>query len=127
MDTVNLRNARVLVTGGAGLIGSHIVDRLLLEPVGEVIVLDNFTRGRRENLSTALESHRVTVVEGDIRNRSFVAEWMKGAVEHKGSWWPDWRQWLESIHAEKVTARPVGTKAMPPIEDAPGSYVRVRA
>jgi len=78
MDAVNLRNARVLVTGGAGLIGSHIVDRLLLEPAGEVIVLDNFTRGRRENLSTALQSNRVTVVEGDIRNRAFVAEWMKG-------------------------------------------------
>jgi polyhydroxyalkanoate synthase len=56
-----------------------------------------------------------------------LADWLKGAKEHKGSWWPDWRQWLEGIHAEKVAARPVGTKAMPPIEDAPGSYVRVRA
>src|SRR4029079_18352284 len=78
MDTVNLRNARVLVTGGAGLIGSHIVDRLLLEPAGEGIVLDNFSRARRENLSAALPSNRVTIVEGDIRNRSLVAEWMKG-------------------------------------------------
>ncbi|MBI5319419.1 class I poly(R)-hydroxyalkanoic acid synthase [Bradyrhizobium sp.] len=55
-----------------------------------------------------------------------VAEWMKGAVEHKGSWWPDWLQWLESIDAERVPARPVGN-VLPPIEDAPGSYVRVRA
>ncbi len=55
-----------------------------------------------------------------------VAEWMKGAVEHKGSWWPDWRQWLESIDAEQVPARHVGD-VLPPIEDAPGSYVRVRA
>ena len=55
-----------------------------------------------------------------------VAEWMKGAVEHKGSWWPDWRQWLESIDAERVPARTVGD-VLPPIEDAPGSYVRVRA
>ena len=56
-----------------------------------------------------------------------LANWLKGAQEHKGSWWPDWRQWLEGIDAEAVPARPAGTEAMPPIEDAPGSYVRVRA
>ncbi|MDP1867138.1 MAG: class I poly(R)-hydroxyalkanoic acid synthase [Bradyrhizobium sp.] len=62
----------------------------------------------------------------NIRDIS-LADWLKGAQEHKGSWWPDWRQWLESIDAETVPARPVGTAALPPIEDAPGSYVRVRA
>src|SRR3954453_4511758 len=56
-----------------------------------------------------------------------VAEWMKGAVEHKGSWWPDWRQWLGALDPEEVPARTVGSEAFPPIEDAPGSYVRVRA
>jgi polyhydroxyalkanoate synthase len=56
-----------------------------------------------------------------------LADWLKGAQEHKGSWWPDWREWLENIDAETVPARAVGTDAMPPIEDAPGSYVRVRA
>jgi polyhydroxyalkanoate synthase len=56
-----------------------------------------------------------------------LADWLKGAQEHKGSWWPDWREWLEGIDAEKVPARAVGTDAMPAIEDAPGSYVRVRA
>jgi polyhydroxyalkanoate synthase len=55
-----------------------------------------------------------------------VAEWMKGAVEHKGSWWPDWLQWLEGLDGERVPARTVG-EVLPPIEDAPGSYVRVRA
>ncbi len=54
-------------------------------------------------------------------------DWLKGAQEHKGSWWPDWREWLESIDGEKVPARAVGNDALPPIEDAPGSYVRVRA
>src|SRR5882757_3147694 len=54
-------------------------------------------------------------------------DWLRGAQEHKGSWWPDWRGWLGSIDAEEVPARAVGTEAMPPIEDAPGSYVRVRA
>jgi polyhydroxyalkanoate synthase len=60
---------------------------------------------------------------GDVK----LADWIKGATEHKGSWWPDWRQWLDGIDAEHVPARAVGTEAMPPIEDAPGSYVRVRA
>jgi polyhydroxyalkanoate synthase len=56
-----------------------------------------------------------------------LADWLKGAQEHKGSWWPDWREWLEGIDAAKVPARAVGSNATPPIEDAPGSYVRVRA
>ncbi|SCB34403.1 polyhydroxyalkanoate synthase [Bradyrhizobium shewense] len=56
-----------------------------------------------------------------------VAQWMKDAVEHKGSWWPDWRQWLGELDPEQVPARSVGSDALPPIEDAPGSYVRVRA
>lgn len=54
-------------------------------------------------------------------------DWIKNAQEHKGSWWPDWRQWLEAIDPEQVAAREVGAAALPPIEDAPGSYVRVRA
>jgi polyhydroxyalkanoate synthase len=56
-----------------------------------------------------------------------LADWLKGADEHKGSWWPDWRQWLQTIDPEEVPAREVGAAALPPIEDAPGSYVRVRA
>jgi polyhydroxyalkanoate synthase len=56
-----------------------------------------------------------------------LADWLKGAQEHKGSWWPDWRQWLETIDPEEVPAREVGAAALSPIEDAPGSYVRVRA
>src|SRR3982074_2937228 len=56
-----------------------------------------------------------------------LTDWLKGAQEHKGSWWPDWREWLENIDAEQVPARGVGTEALPAIEDAPGSYVRVRA
>jgi len=54
-------------------------------------------------------------------------DWIKGAQEHKGSWWPNWREWLGAIDPEEVPARSVGSDAMPPIEDAPGSYVRVRA
>jgi polyhydroxyalkanoate synthase len=56
-----------------------------------------------------------------------LSDWIKGAQEHKGSWWPHWREWLESLDAEQVPARAVGGGTMQPIEDAPGSYVRVRA
>ena len=78
MDTLNFRNARALVTGGAGLIGSHIVDRLVLEQVSEIVVLDNFTRGRRENIAAAADRGPVTIVEGDIRDRALVHDIMKG-------------------------------------------------
>jgi polyhydroxyalkanoate synthase len=54
-------------------------------------------------------------------------EWIKGATEHKGSWWPDWLDWLRAIDAEAVDARAVGSEALPALEDAPGSYVKVRA
>ena len=78
MDALTLRNARVLVTGGAGLIGSHIVDRLVAEPAAEIVVLDNFVRGKREHLASAEARGRVTVVEGDIRDRALVADVMDG-------------------------------------------------
>lgn len=56
-----------------------------------------------------------------------LADWLRGAEEHKGSWWPDWRAWLETIDAEQVPARIPGAGPLKVIEDAPGSYVRVRA
>jgi len=63
----------------------------------------------------------------DQTKATTLADWMKGAQEHQGSWWPNWREWLSSIDAEEVAARAVGTEAHPALEDAPGSYVRVRA
>jgi polyhydroxyalkanoate synthase len=63
----------------------------------------------------------------DAIDTATLAAWMEGAQEHKGSWWPDWHAWLRNIGAKEVAAREVGTVALPPIEDAPGSYVRVRA
>jgi len=67
-----LDGAHVLVTGGAGTIGSTIVDQLLEAGVGHVDVLDNLVRGRLANLDDALASGRVTLVEGDIRDRDLV-------------------------------------------------------
>ncbi len=75
--TVNDR--RALITGGAGLIGSHIADLLLeTNPAIEVVVLDNFVRGKRSNLEKAAASGRLTIVEGDIRDPQTVARVMQG-------------------------------------------------
>jgi nucleoside-diphosphate-sugar epimerase len=70
---------RVLITGGAGLIGSHIADRLVAAGASEIVVLDDFSRGRRENLAGALASGRVRIVEGDVRDRAAVGRAMEGA------------------------------------------------
>ncbi len=75
---VNLRGARVLITGGAGLIGSHIADRVVAESAAEVIVLDNFVAGLRENLASASRSGRVRMIDGDIRDAACVQEAMRG-------------------------------------------------
>jgi len=72
-------SGRILITGGAGLIGSHIVDELLRLGAAEIVVLDNFSRGRRENLSDALPGGRVRIVDGDIRNRADVEKAISGA------------------------------------------------
>lgn len=76
MDIRNYK--RVLVTGGAGLIGSHITDQLIAGGVGEVLVLDNFVRGRMENLAQAMPSGKVRVVEGDLRDVDLVKRTMEG-------------------------------------------------
>lgn len=73
-----IRAGRVLVTGGAGMVGSTIVDQLLDQEVDEIVVIDDFTRGRRENLRSALQRGRVRVTEGDIRDRDLVAKTMEG-------------------------------------------------
>jgi len=67
-----LRGARVLVTGGAGTIGSTVVDQLIEAGVAQVDVLDNLVRGRRANLEPALASGKVNLVEGDLRDRDLV-------------------------------------------------------
>jgi len=71
---VSIEGARALVTGGAGTIGSHVVDELVRGGAAEIVVLDNFVRGRRENLAGALENGPVTLVEGDIRDQALVRE-----------------------------------------------------
>src|SRR5215475_3622996 len=72
-----LRDARVLITGGAGLIGSHIADQLVREGCSEIVVLDNFVRGRLGNLTQACAAGPVTVINGDITDRTAVAKAMQ--------------------------------------------------
>ncbi len=54
-------------------------------------------------------------------------KWLAGAKFHEGSWWPDWGAWLARKAGKKVPARHPGDGKLTPIEDAPGSYVKVRA
>jgi len=74
-----LADTRIVVIGGAGFIGSHIVDQLLDEAVGEVVVLDNFVRGQRANLEAARRDPRLRIVEGSITDRSGLRRVLDGA------------------------------------------------
>ena len=56
-----------------------------------------------------------------------VDEWIAGAAEHPGSWWPFWAKWLSARSGGKVPARDPAKGALKPIEDAPGSYVKVKS
>lgn len=80
-----------MVIGGAGLIGSHTVDQLLQEDVGEIVIYDNFCRGTRDNLTAALKDPRVKVFEigGDICQSDILAAALKGAdgVFHFAALW----------------------------------------
>lgn len=69
---------RALITGGAGLIGSHIADKLVTEDYDEIVVLDNFTRGWQKNLDAVAASGKLTLVEGDICDVNLVREVMDG-------------------------------------------------
>ena len=73
-----LSRKRILVTGGSGFIGSHIVDLLLKAGAQDIVVIDNMIRGRPENLATAFASGRVHLVEGDIRDKKLIKEHIEG-------------------------------------------------
>jgi polyhydroxyalkanoate synthase len=53
--------------------------------------------------------------------------WLDAAEEHPGSWWPDWQTWSEAQDGRRVPAREIGGGKLSPIEEAPGSYVRVKS
>jgi nucleoside-diphosphate-sugar epimerase len=72
-----IEGSTIAVVGGAGFIGSHIVDQLLDEPVERVIVVDNFVRGTRGNLEQAAKDPRVDVREGSILDLPFLHQVME--------------------------------------------------
>lgn len=75
---IDLSKSRVLITGGAGFVGSHIADCILKEKVSEVILLDNFVRGSRDNIKEAMKSSRVRLIEGDILDRDLLERLFEG-------------------------------------------------
>jgi UDP-glucose 4-epimerase len=88
---MDIRGKTLLVIGGAGLIGSHTVEALTREDIGEIIVFDNFARGTHENLALALKDPRVRIydVGGDIGQSDILAAAMKGVqgVFHFAALW----------------------------------------
>jgi UDP-glucose 4-epimerase len=84
-----LSGSRILVTGGAGFIGSHVVELLLDGGAAEVTVLDNFVRGTRANLEAVEQDPRLRIVEGSIVDRDLLAELTQGrdSVFHLAALW----------------------------------------
>lgn len=88
---MDLKGKKLVVIGGAGLIGSHTVDRLTQEDVGEVLIYDNFARGSIGNLEQALKDPRVKIydVGGDITQPDILGSALDGAdgVFHFAALW----------------------------------------
>lgn len=88
---MELNGKKLLVIGGGGLIGSHTVDKLLKRDVAEIVVYDNFARGRQENLAEALKDPRVRIydVGGDILHTDILDSAMQGVdgVFHFAALW----------------------------------------
>ena len=77
---MKIDGSTIVVTGGAGLIGSTTIDQLLrLHSPAHVTIFDNFSRGTRANIAAAVKDPRVRIVEGDIRDREAVARVLDGA------------------------------------------------
>ena len=88
---MDIKGKKLLVIGGAGLIGSHTVDALLKDDIKELVMYDNFTRGRDENIAAALSDPRVSVydVGGDILQTDILKSAMQGVdgVFHLAALW----------------------------------------
>ena len=88
---MDIRGKKLVVIGGAGLIGSHTVDELVKEDIGEIVIYDNFLRGTHENLEEAIKDPRVKIfdVGGDVCQSDILNEAIRGAdgVFHFAALW----------------------------------------
>lgn len=88
---MEIKGSSILVIGGAGFIGSHLVDSLLKEDVSEVVIYDNFSRGTHDNVEQALKDPRVKIFElgGDVLHTDILNEAVKGKdyVFHLAALW----------------------------------------
>lgn len=88
---MKIQNSKILVIGGAGFIGSFVVSELLKNDVGEVIIFDNFTRGKSENMANTLKDPRCSLYPngGDVRDVDILNDAMQGcdAVIHLAAMW----------------------------------------
>lgn len=75
---MNLAGKRLMLVGGAGLVGSYIADQLIREPVDEIVVFDNFVRGTEANLEAARKSAKVRIVRGSMLDRPLLAREVQG-------------------------------------------------
>jgi UDP-glucose 4-epimerase len=75
---MNLKGKKVLVTGGAGFVGSHLVDLLVKEGCADIVAVDNMSRGRPKNLADQIAHGPVRLLEGDIRDRVLMRELVAG-------------------------------------------------
>src|SRR5256885_15823752 len=71
---MSLRDRRIVVTGGAGFIGSHLIDRLLADDAAEVVAFDNLSRGRRANVAHLISEQRFRLFEADVRDYVALAQ-----------------------------------------------------
>ncbi|MEO7296546.1 MAG: NAD-dependent epimerase/dehydratase family protein, partial [Candidatus Limnocylindria bacterium] len=81
--------SRILVIGGAGFVGSHIVDQLTETKAREIVIVDDFVRGTRANLAEAVKDPRVKVVEGSVTDLDVLRREMTGTdyVFHLAALW----------------------------------------
>src|SRR4051812_812791 len=74
-----IEGSNILITGGAGFVGSHVADQLLARGAKKVVAIDNLVRGSKTNIESAQKTGRFELVEGDIRDRALIDKLTAGS------------------------------------------------
>jgi polyhydroxyalkanoate synthase subunit PhaC len=102
--------------------------KFVLADSGHIAGVINPPDAKKYQYWTGAEVQSADVAEGTgVTEDTIIEAWMKKATKHPGSWWPDWLDWLKSQDARRVPARKIGGGKLKALEDAPGSYVRVKS